>query len=51
MRPWLGLKMLDLNDVIVAQLKEKVVLFPDVTKGQRCSCAYGMLPFVVVIFL
>ncbi|KAI3676042.1 hypothetical protein L1987_85638 [Smallanthus sonchifolius] len=32
-RPWLGLKMLDLNDMIVAQLKEKDVLFPDVTKG------------------
>lgn len=33
MRPWLGLKMLDLNDMIVAQLKERDVLFPDVTKG------------------
>lgn len=32
-RPWLGLKMLDLNDMIIAQLKEKDVLFPDVTKG------------------
>ncbi|KAJ0509388.1 putative htrA2 peptidase [Helianthus annuus] len=32
-RPWLGLKMLDLNDMIVAQLKEKDVMFPDVTKG------------------
>ncbi|KAK9073385.1 hypothetical protein SSX86_007709 [Deinandra increscens subsp. villosa] len=32
-RPWLGLKMLDLNDMIVAQLKEKDVLFPDVTRG------------------
>ncbi|KAI3752493.1 hypothetical protein L2E82_24526 [Cichorium intybus] len=32
-RPWLGLKMLDLNDMIVAQLKEKDFMFPDVTKG------------------
>ncbi|XP_076924537.1 putative protease Do-like 14 [Bidens hawaiensis] len=32
-RPWLGLKMLDLNDMIIAQLKEKDVMFPDVTKG------------------
>ncbi|KAL7585680.1 putative protease Do-like 14 isoform X1 [Lactuca sativa] len=32
-RPWLGLKMLDLNDMIVAQLKEKDVMFPNVTKG------------------
>lgn len=33
MRPWIGLKMLDLNDMIVAQLKEKDVMFPDVTRG------------------
>lgn len=32
-RPWLGLKMLDLNEMIVAQLKEKDVTFPDVSKG------------------
>ncbi|XP_024965317.1 putative protease Do-like 14 [Cynara cardunculus var. scolymus] len=32
-RPWLGLKMLDLNDMIVAQLKEKDVTFPDVSRG------------------
>ncbi|XP_059648493.1 putative protease Do-like 14 isoform X2 [Cornus florida] len=32
-RPWLGLKMLDLNDLIVAQLKEKDSTFPDVNKG------------------
>ncbi|CAI9303365.1 unnamed protein product [Lactuca saligna] len=32
-RPWLGLKMLDLNDMIVTQLKEKDVMFPNVTKG------------------
>ncbi|KAJ9557097.1 hypothetical protein OSB04_011711 [Centaurea solstitialis] len=32
-RPWLGLKMLDLNELIVAQLKEKDVTFPDVSKG------------------
>lgn len=32
-RPWLGLKMLDLNDMIVAQLKEKDAKFPSVSKG------------------
>ncbi|CAK9136449.1 unnamed protein product [Ilex paraguariensis] len=32
-RPWLGLKMLDLNDMIVAQLKEKDPTFPNVNKG------------------
>ncbi|KAL5701196.1 HtrA2 peptidase [Ranunculus cassubicifolius] len=32
-RPWLGLKMLDLNELITAQLKEKDPTFPNVTKG------------------
>ncbi|KAF0895256.1 hypothetical protein E2562_008586 [Oryza meyeriana var. granulata] len=32
-RPWLGLKMLDLNPMIVAQLKERSSSFPDVKKG------------------
>lgn len=32
-RPWLGLKMLDLNDMISAQLKERDAKFPDVSKG------------------
>ncbi|PIA61507.1 hypothetical protein AQUCO_00300788v1 [Aquilegia coerulea] len=32
-RPWLGLKMLDLNDKILAQLKERDANFPNVTKG------------------
>ncbi|XP_010273536.1 PREDICTED: putative protease Do-like 14 [Nelumbo nucifera] len=32
-RPWLGLKMLDLNEMIIAQLKERDVTFPDVSKG------------------
>ncbi|CAA0816816.1 Trypsin family protein with PDZ domain [Striga hermonthica] len=32
-RPWLGLKMLDLNDMIIDHLKEKNVSFPDVSKG------------------
>ncbi|XVF41889.1 hypothetical protein PTKIN_Ptkin01aG0316600 [Pterospermum kingtungense] len=32
-RPWLGLKMLDLNEMIVAQLKERDPRFPDVEKG------------------
>lgn len=32
-RPWLGLKMLDLSDMIVAQLKEKDAKFPSVSKG------------------
>ncbi|CAA6660261.1 unnamed protein product [Spirodela intermedia] len=32
-RPWLGLKMLDLNNMVIEQLKERDVSFPDVTKG------------------
>ncbi|KAL1549587.1 putative protease Do-like 14, variant 3 [Salvia divinorum] len=32
-RPWLGLKMIDLNDMIVAHLKEKSASFPDVRRG------------------
>ncbi|KAL0360797.1 UNVERIFIED_CONTAM: putative protease Do-like 14 [Sesamum radiatum] len=32
-RPWLGLKMLDLNDMIVAHLKERNASFPDVSNG------------------
>ncbi|KAK7258893.1 hypothetical protein RIF29_24482 [Crotalaria pallida] len=32
-RPWLGLKMLDLNEMIIAQLKKKDASFPDVNKG------------------
>ncbi|KGN60950.1 putative protease Do-like 14 [Cucumis sativus] len=32
-RPWLGLKMIDLNEMIIEQLKERDATFPDVTKG------------------
>ncbi|XP_042056640.1 putative protease Do-like 14 isoform X2 [Salvia splendens] len=32
-RPWLGLKMIDLNDMIVAHLKERSASFPDVRRG------------------
>lgn len=32
-RPWLGLKMLDLNEMIIAQLKERDSSFPNVSKG------------------
>ncbi|XP_022938301.1 putative protease Do-like 14 isoform X2 [Cucurbita moschata] len=32
-RPWLGLKMIDLNEMIIEQLKERDASFPDVTKG------------------
>ncbi|KAI3448589.1 hypothetical protein Pfo_005254 [Paulownia fortunei] len=32
-RPWLGLKMLDLNDMIIAHLKERNASFPDVSRG------------------
>ncbi|XP_078149831.1 trypsin family protein with PDZ domain-containing protein isoform X2 [Carex rostrata] len=33
MRPWLGLKMLDLNAMIISQLKERDQKFPDVDRG------------------
>ncbi|BAT88092.1 hypothetical protein LR48_Vigan09g150400 [Vigna angularis] len=32
-RPWLGLKMLDLNEMIIAQLKKQDASFPNVSKG------------------
>ncbi|KAL5566042.1 hypothetical protein UlMin_029206 [Ulmus minor] len=32
-RPWLGLKMLELNKMVIAQLKERNVAFPNVNKG------------------
>uniref|UniRef100_A0A1J3DQX3 Putative protease Do-like 14 n=1 Tax=Noccaea caerulescens TaxID=107243 RepID=A0A1J3DQX3_NOCCA len=32
-RPWLGLKMIELNKMIIAQLKERDPMFPDVEKG------------------
>ncbi|XP_057831742.2 putative protease Do-like 14 isoform X2 [Cryptomeria japonica] len=32
-RPWLGMKMLDLNELIVSQLKERDPSFPDVVEG------------------
>ncbi|CAH9087316.1 unnamed protein product [Cuscuta europaea] len=32
-RPWLGLKMMDLNEMVVAQLKEKNSKFPNVNQG------------------
>uniref|UniRef100_A0ACD5WAU7 Uncharacterized protein n=1 Tax=Avena sativa TaxID=4498 RepID=A0ACD5WAU7_AVESA len=31
--PWLGLKMLDLKPMVIAQLKERLSSFPDVSKG------------------
>ncbi|XP_073145319.1 putative protease Do-like 14 isoform X2 [Henckelia pumila] len=36
-RPWLGLKMIDLNDMITAQLKDKDPAFPNVNKGLLVS--------------
>lgn len=32
-RPWLGLRMLDLNEMIIEQLKKKDASFPNVNKG------------------
>lgn len=32
-RPWLGLKMIDLNDMIISQLKERDPAFPNVDRG------------------
>ncbi|XP_020210957.1 putative protease Do-like 14 [Cajanus cajan] len=32
-RPWLGLKMLDLNEMIIAQLKKRDASFPNVSNG------------------
>lgn len=32
-RPWLGLKMLDLNQMVIAQLKERDSTFPNVDRG------------------
>ncbi|XP_062004269.1 putative protease Do-like 14 [Rosa rugosa] len=32
-RPWLGLKMIDLNDMIISQLKERDSSFPNIKRG------------------
>ncbi|XP_010455105.1 PREDICTED: putative protease Do-like 14 [Camelina sativa] len=32
-RPWIGLKMIELNKMIIAQLKERDPMFPDVERG------------------
>ncbi|KAK1266956.1 putative protease Do-like 14 [Acorus gramineus] len=56
-QPWLGLKLLDLNDRVVAQLKERDILFPDVRKGVFVPMVYpgspadraGFLPNDVII--
>ncbi|KAI5326417.1 hypothetical protein L3X38_035491 [Prunus dulcis] len=32
-RPWIGLKMIDLNEMIITQLKERDPTFPNVKKG------------------
>ena len=32
-RPWLGLKMIDLNDMIISQLKERDSSFPSIKRG------------------
>ncbi|CAD6257595.1 unnamed protein product [Miscanthus lutarioriparius] len=47
-RPWLGLKMLDLNPMIIAQLKEKSSTFPDVTPASPAEQA-GFRPGDVVV--
>ncbi|KAL7126443.1 hypothetical protein ABFS83_14G187700 [Erythranthe nasuta] len=56
-RPWLGLKMLDLNSIIVENLKERNASFPDVGRGvlvpmvfpgSPADCA-GFLPGDVVV--
>ncbi|XP_059648495.1 putative protease Do-like 14 isoform X2 [Cornus florida] len=39
-RPWLGMKMLDLNEAIVSQLKDKDPLFPNVNKGVLVFMAF-----------
>uniref|UniRef100_A0A453HFP6 PDZ domain-containing protein n=1 Tax=Aegilops tauschii subsp. strangulata TaxID=200361 RepID=A0A453HFP6_AEGTS len=46
-RPWLGLKMLDLNPMVIAQLKERSSSFPDVTPGSPAERA-GFAPGDVV---
>nr|XP_029122434.1 putative protease Do-like 14 isoform X2 [Elaeis guineensis] len=47
-RPWLGLKMMDLNEMIIAQIKERNAPFPDVTPGSPAERA-GFHPGDVVI--
>ncbi|XP_052193550.1 putative protease Do-like 14 isoform X2 [Diospyros lotus] len=43
-RPWIGLKMIDLNDMIVAQLKEKNAAFPNIDKGVLVSMIFPGSP-------
>ncbi|KAM0904030.1 hypothetical protein ACQ4PT_018266 [Festuca glaucescens] len=54
-RPWLGLKMLDLKPTIIAQLKERSSSFPDVRKGVLVSVIIDIMwdkvgrPFKVLV--
>lgn len=41
-RPWLGLKMIDLNEMIIAQLKERDAKFPKVDRGVLVPMVYTL---------
>lgn len=49
-RPWIGLKMLDLNDMIVAQLKERDPSFPVVSKGVLVPVVCPLSIFPLILF-
>ncbi|CAJ1960828.1 unnamed protein product [Sphenostylis stenocarpa] len=51
MRPWLELKMLDLNEMIITQLKKQDASFPNVTKGILVAMALFLLAKLVDVFL
>ncbi|KAG9152193.1 hypothetical protein Leryth_016382 [Lithospermum erythrorhizon] len=48
-RPWLGLKMLDLNELIVAQIKEKDTSFPNINQGVLISMVSLLHPQALVV--
>lgn len=54
-RPWLGLKMIDLNEMIIAQLKERDPRFPNVDRGvlvpMVCLSKFLFLPALLHITL
>lgn len=50
-RPWLGLKMIDLNDMIISQLKERDSSFPSIKRGilvpMVCILVVSSLLFII----
>ncbi|KAL8553957.1 hypothetical protein ACS0TY_002277 [Phlomoides rotata] len=50
-RPWLGLKMIDLNEMIITLIKEKNASFPDVSGGIFIPMVRNLMHILVFFFI